>query len=173
VECWSEKCVIHPKTDGYVDQARVVEFWNTRAPLANASKCEICDGPIAVACCTNRGEQKMVSDFRDWWAVNHPFDWWKKERGESLDLNTRTLVWELCFRAYTAGQGIEDNERRFAQARLDEIDSVMNDLYRQVREKEAERAKYDRIAHPEDYENLCAGGIPNCKGGATCTSDHK
>lgn len=39
-----------------------------------------------------------------------------------------------------------------AEQRSDEIDSELNELYRCVREKEAERAKYDRIAHPEDYE---------------------
>ena len=43
------------------------------------------------------------------------------------------------------------NEQIAAQARLDDIDSELNDLYRQVREKEAERAKYDRIVNPEDY----------------------
>jgi len=43
-------------------------------------------------------------------------------------------------------------EQEDAQRKLDDIDSELNDLYRQVREKEAERAKYNRIVHPEDYE---------------------
>lgn len=42
--------------------------------------------------------------------------------------------------------------RRKAQERLDEIDGELTELYRQVREKEAEQAKYDRIANPGDYE---------------------
>lgn len=39
-----------------------------------------------------------------------------------------------------------------AQKRLDEICMELNDLYRQVREKDVERDKYDRIVHAEDYE---------------------
>lgn len=41
-----------------------------------------------------------------------------------------------------------------AQRRLDEISMELNELYQRVREKEAERGKYDRIANPEDYEEL-------------------
>lgn len=39
-----------------------------------------------------------------------------------------------------------------AQKRVDEVCSELNDLYRQVSEKEAEREKYDRIANPDDYK---------------------
>jgi hypothetical protein len=41
--------------------------------------------------------------------------------------------------------------RNEAQRRVDEINSEMSELWRQIREKEAERDKYDRIANPEDY----------------------
>jgi hypothetical protein len=41
-----------------------------------------------------------------------------------------------------------------AQKLVDKVSRELNDLYRQVREKEAERAKYDRIANPdEDYND--------------------
>lgn len=40
-----------------------------------------------------------------------------------------------------------------AQRRVDEIDSELNELWRQIREKEAERAQFDRVANPEDYES--------------------
>lgn len=65
------------------------------------------------------------------------------------------------------------NAQHEAQKQVDEIDSELNELWRQIREKEAKRAKWDRIANPDDYENACAGGVPNCAGGADCTSDHK
>ena len=42
--------------------------------------------------------------------------------------------------------------RNEAQRRVDEINSEMSELWRQIREKEAERDKYDRIANPEDYQ---------------------
>jgi hypothetical protein len=44
--------------------------------------------------------------------------------------------------------------KREAQQRLDKIDSELNEPYGQVREKEAERDKYDRIANPDDYAAL-------------------
>ena len=66
-----------------------------------------------------------------------------------------------------------NHEQHQAQRRVDELSSEINDLYQQIREKESEREKMDRIANPADYENLCAGGIPNCPGGRDCTSDHK
>lgn len=46
----------------------------------------------------------------------------------------------------------EATVRRLAQQRLDDIDDELNELYRLVREKEAERTKYDKIAYPEDYQ---------------------
>ena len=39
-----------------------------------------------------------------------------------------------------------------AQRRVDEIHSEMNELWRHIREKEAELDKYDRIANPDDYK---------------------
>lgn len=45
-------------------------------------------------------------------------------------------------------------KKRAAQKELDRVDSELSDLYRQVREKEAEREKYDRIANPEDHASL-------------------
>lgn len=39
-----------------------------------------------------------------------------------------------------------------AQQHADEVSSELNELYRQVREKESELDKHDRIANPEDYE---------------------
>lgn len=42
--------------------------------------------------------------------------------------------------------------REEAQRKVDEIDGELNELFQRVREKEAERAKHDRIANPEDYE---------------------
>lgn len=44
-----------------------------------------------------------------------------------------------------------DVSKREAQREMDRVDSELNELYRQVREKEAERDGYDRVAHPEDY----------------------
>jgi hypothetical protein len=46
------------------------------------------------------------SDFRDWWAKNHPYDWWTKERGESLPLQDRLLVADICRRAYESGPAV-------------------------------------------------------------------
>lgn len=41
--------------------------------------------------------------FDAWWARNHPFDWWAKERqGEPLLHGDRLRVWDLCRRAYDA-----------------------------------------------------------------------
>jgi hypothetical protein len=42
--------------------------------------------------------------------------------------------------------------REDAQRELDRVHSELNDLYAQVREKESEADKYNRIVHPEDYE---------------------
>jgi len=40
-------------------------------------------------------------EFDQWWARNHPFDWWAKDRkGEPLSHGDRLRVWELCQRAY-------------------------------------------------------------------------
>ena len=42
----------------------------------------------------------MNDEFKEWWAKNHPFDWWAKERdGEPLPHGERLLVWSLCQRA--------------------------------------------------------------------------
>jgi hypothetical protein len=41
-----------------------------------------------------------------------------------------------------------------AQKKLDRVDSELNELYRQVRDKEAQREEYDRIANPDDYSGL-------------------
>jgi len=41
-----------------------------------------------------------------------------------------------------------------AQIKLDKINSELNELWRQIYAKEAERDKYDRIVHPEDYEQV-------------------
>lgn len=40
-----------------------------------------------------------------------------------------------------------------AQHRVDEISFELKELWRQIQEKEAERAQFDRIANPEDYES--------------------
>jgi hypothetical protein len=41
--------------------------------------------------------------FEKWWARNHPFDWWAKERkGQPLDHGDRLRVWDVCRRAYIA-----------------------------------------------------------------------
>ena len=39
-----------------------------------------------------------------------------------------------------------------AQRESDRLHSELNDLFRQVREKEAEIDKVDRVVYPEDYQ---------------------
>jgi hypothetical protein len=39
--------------------------------------------------------------FRRWWAINHPFDWWAKERdGDPMGHGDRLRVWALCRKAW-------------------------------------------------------------------------
>ncbi len=43
------------------------------------------------------------STFREWFARNHPFDWWASERdGNPLPERDRLLVSDLCRRAFEA-----------------------------------------------------------------------
>jgi hypothetical protein len=52
------------------------------------------------------GPEDATCEWEDWWAKNHPFDWWTKERGESLPHQDRTLVRNLCQRAFEAGKKV-------------------------------------------------------------------
>ena len=46
-------------------------------------------------------------EFRSWYARNHPFDWWAKDRkGEPLPPWDRILVWDLTKRAFEAGAAL-------------------------------------------------------------------
>lgn len=45
-------------------------------------------------------EQKLTEDFDRWFARNHPWDWFAKERGESMATKDRLLVWAMCRKAY-------------------------------------------------------------------------
>lgn len=45
-------------------------------------------------------------------------------------------------------------KKREAQKELDRIDTELRQLYQQVRDKEAEREKYDRVANPQDHASL-------------------
>jgi hypothetical protein len=51
---------------------------------------------------TPMSSEKATADrFDQWWARNHPFDWWAKDRkGEPLSHGDRLRVWELCQRAH-------------------------------------------------------------------------
>jgi hypothetical protein len=65
----------------------------------------------------------------------------------AVEIDRRKMV-ELMKTHREAGRSMSKRE---AQGRLDDIDSEVSELYRQVREKEAERDRYDRIANPDDY----------------------
>ena len=47
------------------------------------------------------------NEFRSWWAKNHPFDWWAKERdGEPLGHGDRLRVWGICRQAWMSSNAI-------------------------------------------------------------------
>jgi hypothetical protein len=59
----------------------------------------------------NGEKLKSLEYFEHWWAVNHPWDWWSKERqGIPLPHADRLKVWELCFRAFEAGARTVEHE---------------------------------------------------------------
>ncbi len=50
-------------------------------------------------------DEMRMTNFEIWFARNHPFDWFAKERGgEPLPHKDRILVWDLCRRAFLAGE---------------------------------------------------------------------
>jgi len=52
----------------------------------------------------------LEDDFEKWWSVNHPFDWWTKERGDSLPHGDRLLVWNIANKAYIAGRKAQNDQ---------------------------------------------------------------
>lgn len=40
--------------------------------------------------------------FEGWWARNHPFDWYTKERGTPMDTADRLRVWHMARQAFHA-----------------------------------------------------------------------
>ncbi len=58
---------------------------------------------------------QTAKDFREWFASNHPFDWWASERdGEPLPQRDRLLVSDLCRRAFESGVTAERERIREA-----------------------------------------------------------
>ena len=50
---------------------------------------------------------KPDPDFDCWWSINHPFDWWAKQRdGEPLPTSDRLRVWEICHAAWDAARKV-------------------------------------------------------------------
>ena len=55
----------------------------------------------------------LASDFNDWWAKNHPLDWWASvphRKGQPMNHGDRILVRALCQRAYEANAKGEVSE---------------------------------------------------------------
>ena len=53
----------------------------------------------------SKKRSKKDSDFNDWWAKNHPLDWWASvphRKGQPMNHGDRLLVRALCQRAYEA-----------------------------------------------------------------------
>lgn len=44
--------------------------------------------------------KRQAEPFDSWWARNHPWDWWSKERGTPLRHRDRLLVAQLARDAY-------------------------------------------------------------------------
>ena len=58
----------------------------------------------------SRSKALLASDFNDWWAKNHPMDWWANvphRKGTPLNHGDRLLVRALCQRAYEANAANE------------------------------------------------------------------
>jgi hypothetical protein len=47
----------------------------------------------------NMGEEN-ARQFDEWYARNHPFDWFTKELGVSVPMQVRLKVWSLCRAAW-------------------------------------------------------------------------
>jgi hypothetical protein len=47
--------------------------------------------------------KQLTEDFECWFAVNHPWDWWKKQLGKPVYSMVRLLVHDLCKRAHEDG----------------------------------------------------------------------
>ena len=58
--------------------------------------------------CPAHGKKDTIGDsdqYRTWFAKNHPFDWWAKQRnGKSLPHRDRLLVAQFARLAFEAGQ---------------------------------------------------------------------
>ena len=55
----------------------------------------------------SRSKVLLASNFNDWWAKNHPLDWWASvphRKGQPMNHGDRLLVRALCQRAYEANR---------------------------------------------------------------------
>jgi len=63
--------------------------------------------------CKKRYTIESAPDFNDWWAENHPLDWWASaphRRGQPMNHGDRLLVRALCQRAYEASSTMSVKE---------------------------------------------------------------
>ncbi len=55
----------------------------------------------------------LASEFNEWWAKNHPHDWWASalhRKGKPMDYGDRLLVRALCQRAYEANKVLSGHQ---------------------------------------------------------------